>query len=263
MKGFFNLFTRSAKEIKNIRSVCVTALLIALDIAIKMLTSIYTISVGDTIKISFAFVVLASIGMLYGPTMAFAAGAITDIIGFLVKPTGAFDIRYTFIEALGALIYGIFLYNAVNDKWLLPRIVAAKSTVVIICNLWLTTWANASISGKGILALLPARAIKNFAQLPVDIFILAVFLPIILKAYTSVFKGARKIDANTIFSESGISGAMIYIICIILIAICCMGLVAQDLKDKNTELKKQVAEMQTEIDALYDGLGIEKPSATE
>lgn len=262
-----NMFIRSAKELKSIRCLCVTAMLIALDIALKLLVGI---QVTESIKLSFAFIAIASIGMLYGPTIGFAAGLITDIIGFLVKPTGAFDIRFTLIEALGALIYGMFLYNAVNGKWLLPRIIAAKTTVVIVCNLWLTTWAISSVYGKGFLAMLPARVISNLIQLPIDIVILAVFLPLVLKAYNSVFRGVRKVKENSVFTDSGFATAMMYIVCLILVIICCLGLSEQDLKTKNSDLKKTVAaqsdtieRMQSEIDRLYENTGIEKPVIEE
>lgn len=273
MKSFFNrsdiserltdnMFIRSAKELKSIRCLCVTAMLIALDIALKLLAGI---QVTDSIKISFAFIAIASIGMLYGPTVSFAAGIITDLLGFIIKPTGAFDIRFTIIEALGALIYGLFLYNATNGKWLLPRIIAAKTTVVIICNLWLTTWAISSIAGKGFLVMLPARVMSNLAMLPVDIFILALFLPIVLRAYNTVFKNVRKVKENAIFTDSGFATALMYIVCLFLVIMCCIGLSEQDLKAKNSDLKKTVAvqsetieRMQSEIDRLYQNAGIEK-----
>ncbi len=262
-----NMFIRSAKELKSIRCLCVTAMLIALDIALKFLVGI---QVTDSVKISFAFVAIASIGMLYGPTVGFAAGIITDLLGFVIKPTGAFDIRFTLIEALGALIYGLFLYNAVNGKWLLPRIIAAKTTVVIICNLWLTTWAISSVAGKGFLVMLPARVISNLAMLPVDIFILAMFLPIVLRTYNTVFKGVRKVKENAVFTDSGFATALMYIVCLFLVIMCYIGFSEQDLKAKNSDLKKTVAaqsetieKMQLEIDKLYENAGIDKPVIEE
>ncbi len=261
------MFARSAKELKSIRCLCVTAMLIALDIALKLFVDI---QVSDSIKISFAFIAIASIGMLYGPTVGFFAGIITDLLGFVIKPTGAFDIRFTLIEALGALIYGLFLYNAANGKWLIPRIIAAKATVVVVCNLWLTTWAIASVAGKGFLVMLPARVISNLAMLPIDVFILAIFLPIILKAYNSAFKDARKVRENAVFSDSGFATALMYIVCLLLVIMCCIGLFEQDLKTKNSDLKKTVAaqsdtieRMQSEIDRLYENAGIDKPAEKE
>lgn len=255
MKSFFNLFVRSAKELKSIRCLTVTAMLIALDLVLKFTVSI---QLTNDLKISFAFIALASIGMLYGPTVACAAGFITDILGFIIKPTGAFDIRYTLVEALGALLYGLLLYNASKDKWMLPRIVVAKTTVVIVCNLILTTLVSASYYGKGFFALLPARAIKNLAQLPLDIFLLALFLPLVLKAFEMAFKGARKCDENLVFSDANVTKAFMIIISLMLVIVCALGIAGSYLKGRSDTLDDQVEAQQSEIDYLYEQLGIAK-----
>ena len=263
MKSLFNLFSRSAKELKSVRCLTVTAMLIALDLVLKMTVSI---KLTESMSISFAFIAIASIGMLYGPTVAAAAGFITDILGFFINNKGgAFDIRYTLIEMLGAVLYAIVLYNASNDKWMLPRIIVSKSIVVVVCNLWLTTWALSTYYGKGFLAMFPARALKNLAQLPVDVLLLAIFLPIVLKAYNQVFKGARTVDEKLIFSDENVVKAMIVIVTILFIIICSLGIGGQFLRTENTDLKNEVKEQQTqiesmqaEIDDLYTHLGIEK-----
>ncbi|MBQ8623715.1 MAG: folate family ECF transporter S component [Oscillospiraceae bacterium] len=256
MKGFFNLFVRSAKELKSIRCLAVTSMLIALDLVLKFTI---TIPITDSLKISFAFIALSAIGMLYGPTVGALAGFITDILGFIIKPSGAFDIRYTLIEVLGAVIYGLFLYNAMRDKWMLPRIVVAKTLVVIVCNLFLTTLVSASYYGKGFFALFPTRAIKNLAQLPVDIFLLALFLPFILKAFEVVFKGVRKCDENLVFSDANVTKAFMIIISLMLIIVCSLGLAGQYLKDRADALEDTIESQQEEIDHLYSQLGIAKP----
>lgn len=257
MKGFFNLFKRSAKELANLRCLVVTAILIALDLILKMTVSI---KLTESLTVSFAFVALSSIGMLYGPTVAGIAGFITDILGFIIKPLGAFDVRYTFIEILGAIIYGIFLYNASNDKWLLPRIVTAKSVVVIICNLWLTTWVSASYYGKGFLAVFPARALKNLAQLPVDILLLALFLPLVLKSYNIAFKNARHTDDKLLFSDDNVVKSMIVMLLVVFVIICSLGVAGQYLKEKNSELSDDVKQQQQQIDSLYEQLQLDKPN---
>ena len=269
MKGFFNLFVRSAKELKNIRCLCVTAMLVALDLVLKFTLSI---QVTSSIKISFAFIALSAIGMLYGPTVSFAAGLITDLLGIIIKPTGAFDIRFTLIEAFGALLYGLFLYNAKNDGWIFPRVVAAKTTVTIACNLFLTTFALASVMGDGFFALFPARAVKSLAQLPVDICLMCIFLPLILKAYCKVFKGARaEIPADKlVFSNENMLKAMAYIVCILLIIVGSLGIAGNDLYSDNSDLEDTITEqsekieaMQSEIDDLYEHIGIQKPDSSQ
>ncbi len=263
MKSFFNLFVRSAKELKSVKCLAVTALLIALDLVLKFTVEV---KIGEFLVVAFAFIALSSIGMLYGPTVCLFAGVITDLLGFVIKPNGAFNPVFTLIEALGGLIYGLFLYNAVNDKWLVPRIVAAKTTVTIVCNLFLTTGAISLFFGNGFLAIFPARAMKNLAQLPIDIFLLCLILPLVLQAYIRVFgKSSRKIDSNTVFSDQGMGRAMSYLICVLIIIVGSLGFASNYLKEKNDDLKKQVKAqeeriliLEEQIADVYEKLGTEQ-----
>lgn len=258
-----SMLVRSAKELTSLRCLCVTAILIALDLVLKLTISI---QLTPFIKISFAFLALSAIGMLYGPTVGFFAGMITDLLGFIIKPTGEFNFWFTLIEALGGLIYGLFLYNAVGGKWMLPRIIAAKATVVVVCNLILTTYAISVFYGNGFFALLPARVISNLIQLPFDVLLMYLFMPALLRAYNQVFKGVRKVSEKTVFSDSGLTAATIYLICTLLLFVCGLGFAGNDLKTKNSDLKKKTAEQSEEIDklrfeldSLYEKLGVEKP----
>ena len=124
-------------------------------------------------------------------------------------------------------------------------------------------WAIASVAGKGFLVMLPARVISNLALLPVDVFLLALFLPSVLRTYNTVFKGVRKVKENAVFTDSGFATALMYIVCLLLVIMCCVGLSEQDLKTKNSDLKKTVAaqsetieRMQSEIDKLYENAEI-------
>ena len=258
MKGFFDLFKRSALELKNIRCLTATAMLIALDLALKLAV---TIDLTTYLKLSFAFLAMASIGMLFGPTVAFAAGMVTDILGFLIRPSGAFDIRFTFIEALGGLIYGVFLYNASNDRWLVPRIIAAKTSVVIVCNLWLTTLATSSLMGSGYFALLPTRAAKNIIQLPVDIILLSIVLPVILKIWTTIPGVKRALPEKLLFCDANVGKAMMLITVLVMILVCALGFASQYLNDQQKELRSRLNQYDEEIGRLYSELGIERESA--
>ena len=106
--AIFKMFKDSALEFKNLRCITVTAMLIALNLALKSVT----VYITDDLKISFSFLALAAIGMLFGPTVSFLSGAITDILGLLIANTiGAFNPLFTLVEAVGAMLYGLFLYR--------------------------------------------------------------------------------------------------------------------------------------------------------
>lgn len=204
---FFINFKKSALELKNLRCLCVTAILIALDLVLKSVT----INITKDLKISFAFLALASVGMLFGPVVSLLAGVITDIVGLLIaQQIGMFNPMFTLVEATGAMIYGIFLYGlrftdrgASGGKFVdksdvkqILRIIFAKVTVVVICNLILTPIAlivsNSMAAGAFVyeptLAMYKVRLIKNAIQCLVDCVMLIAVLPIVLTAYNRVFK---------------------------------------------------------------------------
>ncbi len=106
--AILRMFRDSALEFKKLRCITVTAMLIALNLALKSVT----VYITDDLKISFSFLALAAIGMLFGPTVSFLSGAVTDILGLLVANTiGAFNPLFTLVEAVGGMLYGLFLYR--------------------------------------------------------------------------------------------------------------------------------------------------------
>ncbi len=207
--AFFKMFADSAKELKSLRCLTTTAVLIALDIALKSVN----INITDDTKISFAFLALASIGMLFGPTVGFIAGIVTDLIGIMLPTAvGAFNPLFTIVEATGAMVYGIFLYKMkyVKIEWKAGsilssfrhvwRIIAAKVAVVIVCNIVLNpiamvlssywTWETA------IFVKIPSRLIKYALQTPIDIVLMILVLFPVLFAYKSIFKNQNTTRAD-------------------------------------------------------------------
>lgn len=216
--AFFGIFKRSAAELKDIRCLVVTAMLIGLELALKGLT----IEVMDNLKVSVAFITKASVGMLYGPTVAFFGGLVSDIIGFIIKPTGAFSPLFTLQEGFAAMLYGLFLYNLklsrkeLHDKTLqkqsaiqIIRIVLAKLSVVVFINLLYTPFAlivtNSMAAGElvygSVLTGYPVRLMKNAIQFPADCILLTAFLPIVSTAYNLVFKRNIKVNKEPVGKE--------------------------------------------------------------
>lgn len=202
--AILRIFKNSALELKNIRCITVTAMLIALNLVLKSVT----IYLSEDLKLTFSFLALAAIGMLFGPSVSFLAGIITDILGMLLAQTmGAFNPLFTIVEATGAMIYGLFLYgmkyvkfdfkdfnfksflSLIKQAW---RIIVAKLTVVIVCNVILNplamiiaeywTW-EVALQVK-----IPARLIKYAIQTPVDWVLMFLVLYPVLLAYKTVFR---------------------------------------------------------------------------
>ena len=201
---FFNSFKRSAAELKDVRCLVVTAVLIALDLALKLATTYLPF-----IKISVAFLAIAAIGMLFGPVVAFLAGGITDILGMLISSNmGAFNPLFTLVEMMGGLLYGLFLYNftvikpdfsggkaffkSIGSNWgSFLRIVFAKLTVIVICNLIMNTSfqvLTGIIAPEVFWVKFSARVATNFGKMPLDVFLLLLTMYPIKAAYNRVFK---------------------------------------------------------------------------
>lgn len=184
MTNFFSLFSDSAKELKQLRCIVVTGLLIAISMAIESIQI-----VTPFFKINFTFLAFAAIGMLFGPTVAFFSGALCDILGYIVRPDGAFIPVYILIAMLQGLIYGILLYKK-DTKKLFVLIIIARLLDVVIINLCLNTYFNmyyGFIPQVPLWTAISARALKNFLELLADIPLLYAVLPAVYTAYNRVF----------------------------------------------------------------------------
>ncbi len=193
------MFQESFKEFKDLRAVVVTGLLIALSMVIES----FTINLGFA-KINFAFLAIAAIGMLYGPSVSLFAGAVCDVLGYLVAPDGAFFPLYTLIGAAQGLIYGFIAYRKLSkrtgkeyDFEMMIRLIIARVIDVVVINLVCNTAANfhyGFLRDKTLSAAIIARVTKNLLELPVDIILIVGVLMAVLKAYTMVF-GRRRTAA--------------------------------------------------------------------
>lgn len=196
MKSFFDMFRTSAKEFTNIRSLVITGLFIAVSAVLEM----FSINVTAYLKINFAFLAIAVIGMLFGPTMGLAAGMICDVVGIMVSPVAAFLPAYTLVAGLQGVIYGCWLYTKAGfeplmkssdggrsfDYSLLIRAAAARLCDVLVINLLLNTYLNMHygfIPAESFRAAVVARVLKNAFELAADLPLLFIILPASLAAY--------------------------------------------------------------------------------
>ena len=170
MKSFFKLFSDSAKELKNVKCLAVTGVFIAISMVIEMCTIDLAVA-----KINFAFLAIAVIGMLFGPTVGFFAGLVCDIVGFIAHPDGGFLPAYVLVAGIQGMIYGICLYrnNGIfivkgKDVTLFVEAVIARLIDVLIINLLVNTALNLHygfIPAQAFSTAVSVRAVKNFIEL--------------------------------------------------------------------------------------------------
>lgn len=161
MSNFIQKLKSSSKELKNIQHLTMCAMLMALTIVIKS----FSIQIGNYIKIGFSFIASDLAYMLFGPVVGACYGGISDILAFIIKPTGAYFFGFTFNSILAGFIYGMILYK---KPIRFGRILFAKGLVTIVVNLLLQTYWLSMLYGDGFMVLFPARAIKNIIMLPIN-----------------------------------------------------------------------------------------------
>ena len=161
MKKFVTLFTDSSKELKSVRTVTVCAMLAALAVILGM----FSIQIGNYIRIGFATIPNGVVSCLFGPVVGGLFAGMLDVLKYIVKPTGAFYPPMTLVVVLAGVLYGLFYYK---KPLTLPRILAAKFTVMLICNVILNTLCLSDLYGNAFFVLLPARALKNLIMWPID-----------------------------------------------------------------------------------------------
>lgn len=159
-----DLFSRifeSSREFKKVTTITTCAMFGALSVVLGY----YSFKITPNLKIGFGSIPNMLVDYLFGPVVGGLFGGAMDVIKFMLKPDGGFMPGFTFNAMLAAFIYGLFFYK---KNLSLPRILTAKLVVIILCNIILGTYWLTLLNGKGFLAILPARAIKNLIQWPVD-----------------------------------------------------------------------------------------------
>lgn len=214
MKSFFNLFTDSAKSLKELRTLTTTGMLLALAVAIRSLA----IQITLDIRIVFTFLPICVIAMLYGPVVCGISTTALDLIGFIIdnKSARGYSWELAMIVLLSGVFYGIFLYkkdiSKIDFKSILS-ILLARGSVIVICNIILNSYFlyhlyinkdfsvvtlfEASDVRTAFLTWWTPRITKNLVQFPIDAVLLTIVLPAASTAYKTVMKHSfRRSKAN-------------------------------------------------------------------
>lgn len=166
-------FSESAKEMKKLKTIVITGLLIAIGIVLGQ----FSIQITQTTKIGISFIPTQLTAMLFGPVVGGIMGGVSDILKFIIKPTGTFLIGYTINAMIGPILYGMILYRKPIS---FLRIFWSKVVVAIVVNVILGSYWNYLYFGKAIIALLPGKLLQQAIQVPVQT-ILFYFVVVALK----------------------------------------------------------------------------------
>ncbi|MBQ5319422.1 MAG: folate family ECF transporter S component [Oscillospiraceae bacterium] len=183
MKSFFSTFKDSAAELKNIRCLTVTGILVAIFIILDM----FSIRIGDFIKVNFAFVALASVGMLFGPVTAMLAALAGDLIGCILSGQAPLPLLSLTAVSEG-LLYGIMLYKKTGTKLVtmsvISRVIDSAVISLILNTVILQYYGFMSTTAEQFYI----RCGKIGAELIVFIPLVIIVMPAVYAVYSKIFR---------------------------------------------------------------------------
>ncbi len=151
------------KKLRDTKTLTVAAMLTAVGIVLGF----FKIPITQLIEIRFGSLPIALAGMLFGPGVGGVVGALVDIGGYLVKPTGPFFPGFTVSSAITGIIFGVVLYN---KKFTLPRVAVAQAVNTLIVGILMNSyWLNMLYFQNGFWATILARLPKELITLPINI----------------------------------------------------------------------------------------------
>ena len=175
----------AAAELKSTKMLVITALLIALRIALKPLA----IPLGPQLSIQTAMLATALGAMIFGPVMAIPAAIISDTVGFLIYPTGDYFLPFVLTEIASTMAYALCLYRA---KPTALRVTLSRFLICFFVNVvlqqvifaWYYVYIGNPESAKNqILGIMTvARIFKNLCFFPVESVVLTLFLGLLMPA---------------------------------------------------------------------------------
>ena len=151
-----------------LKKVILAALLLATTVVLSRFLSIKT----PIIVISFSYLPIMLSAILLGPFYSTLIAALSDLIGALLFPFGAYFFGYTLSSTLAGLIYGLLLYKGkkeFSNKNFIIRLIVSTLLVIVVCNTLLNTLWIYITTKKALVAILPTRLLKQLIMLPIEV----------------------------------------------------------------------------------------------
>ena len=144
------------------------AILIALQIILSRFLSIN----AWNLKIGFAFVAEFVAAYFYGPAFSTVVAVISDILGALLFPSGAFFPGFTLTALLTGLLYGCMLYKKQN----LFRIILTVLIDQLVLGFMLNTYWISILYGSTFMAVAATRVFQCVIMIPVEIVTISLLM---------------------------------------------------------------------------------------
>ena len=173
----------AAAELRSTKMLVITALMVALRIALKPAA----IQLGPSLAIQTATLATALGAMIFGPVMAIPAAIVSDTVGFLIWPTGDYFLPFVLTEIASTLLYALFLYRAKVSpiRVMLARFGICFGVNVVLQQIiyaWYYTYiGNPEQARESILGIMTmTRIFKNLALFPIETVVITLFLRVLI-----------------------------------------------------------------------------------
>ena len=207
----------AAAELKDTRMLVITALLVALRIALKP----FAIPVGPQMYIQTPMLATALGAMIFGPVMAIPAAIVSDTIGFIIHPTGEYFLPFVLTEIASTVIYALCLYRskATPTRVMIARFLICSLVNVVLQQL-IYAWyyifiGNPESARNSIMGIMTvSRIFKNLFFFPIETVILTLFLKVLIPV-TNRMKLTYCPDADMRFTKKQIAA----LICLVIVGL--------------------------------------------
>lgn len=187
-------------ELKDVRMLVITALMVALRIALKPAA----IQLGPQMAIQTATLATALGAMIFGPVVAIPAAIVSDTVGFMLFPNGDYFLPFMLTEIASTMIYALCLYRAKPSA---TRVIIARFLICFAVNVvlqqfiiaWQYTYLGNPEKAKdtvmGIMT--TARLFKNLFFFPIETVVITMFLKVLVPITSRArvtFGGSKGLD---------------------------------------------------------------------
>ena len=178
---------QAARCFADTRMLVFAALIIALRVAVKLVR----IPLAAGLNISLDAYVNSLGSLVYGPLVGLAVGAVSDTLGVIIAPNGPYFLPFILVEMSSSFLFGLFFWQR---KLSVPRILAARFTVNLWCNIVLTSlfmkWSYAVFYGvekaQAYALINLVRIAKNLVLFPLEAMIIALIFEAAVPALCSL-----------------------------------------------------------------------------
>ncbi|BDF57693.1 folate ECF transporter [Christensenellaceae bacterium] len=143
-------------------------------IAIAVILSVFSIYLGENIKIALAPIVVMFAGIILGPVSGAIVGASSDLLVLLVKSLpGTYFPGFTITMAIYGLLAGLLFYKK-NDS--APKLILGTIFIQTICSILINTFWLYFLYGTPYFVLLVSRFPSTYIACAVYIVVLLVLV---------------------------------------------------------------------------------------